>query len=129
MTTARDADDYLSKAQESLASAEADVDAGRYNSCANRCYYACFQAALAALVRAGAVSSQAKHEHDFVHSAFALLIIRRRLYPVSLRSSLPRLLATRQEADYRTTMVSNAGARRCISSAREFVTTVTSRVT
>jgi uncharacterized protein (UPF0332 family) len=33
---------YLEKAEESLAGAESELANGRYNNCANRCYYACF---------------------------------------------------------------------------------------
>ena len=44
---------YLAKATESLQTAESEFANGRYNSCANRCYYACFQAAIAALLREG----------------------------------------------------------------------------
>jgi uncharacterized protein (UPF0332 family) len=36
---------FLTKAEESLTSAQDDFAAGRHNSCANRCYFACFQAA------------------------------------------------------------------------------------
>jgi uncharacterized protein (UPF0332 family) len=51
------ADNYLYKAHESLATADSEFAAGRYNSCANRCYYACFQAAIAALIQASIASS------------------------------------------------------------------------
>ena len=44
---------YLAKATESLQTAESEFVNGRYNSCANRCYYACFQAAIAAVLREG----------------------------------------------------------------------------
>ena len=44
---------YLAKATESLLTAESEFVNGRYNSCANRCYYACFLAAIAALLREG----------------------------------------------------------------------------
>jgi len=41
---------YLIKAEESLLGAESEFTHGRrYNNVANRCYYACFQAAVAAL--------------------------------------------------------------------------------
>jgi hypothetical protein len=33
---------FLLKAEESLAAAASELANGRYNSCANRCYYACF---------------------------------------------------------------------------------------
>lgn len=46
-------DAYLRKAQESLESAESEYANRRYNSCASGCYYACFQAAVAALLSPG----------------------------------------------------------------------------
>lgn len=42
---------YLAKAQESLACAESEFAAGRYNTAARNLYYALFQAAVAALLR------------------------------------------------------------------------------
>jgi len=42
-------DAFLNRAQESLEGAESEFASGRYNSVANRAYYACFQAAIAAL--------------------------------------------------------------------------------
>ncbi len=48
-----EADTYFAKAQESLAGAESEFANARYNNCANRCYYACFQGAVSALIRAG----------------------------------------------------------------------------
>ena len=44
---------FLFRAEESLAGADSEFDNGRYNNCANRSYYACFQAAICALMRAG----------------------------------------------------------------------------
>jgi uncharacterized protein (UPF0332 family) len=66
----RDADIYLAKAAESLLTAESEFDHGRYNSCANRCYYACFQAAIAAMLRDGIRSSNDQWPHTFVQSVF-----------------------------------------------------------
>lgn len=45
-------DVFLTKAEECLAGAEAAFTAGRYNNCTNRAYYARFQAAVSALIRA-----------------------------------------------------------------------------
>ena len=58
---------YLTKAVESLTSAEIDFAAARYNSCANRAYYACFQAAVAALLVAGIrpASPRGEWSHEF----------------------------------------------------------------
>ena len=44
---------FLNKSEESLAGAESEYANDRYDNCANRCYYACFQAAIAALLQAG----------------------------------------------------------------------------
>ena len=45
-------DAFLVRARESLLGAESEFVNGRYNNVANRAYYACFQAAIAALVLA-----------------------------------------------------------------------------
>ena len=50
---------FLDKAGESLAGAESEYVNRRYNNCANRSYYACFQAAVHALAAAGIRSSGA----------------------------------------------------------------------
>lgn len=44
---------YREKAEASLAGAVSEYANGRYNNCANRCYYGCFQAAIYALQEAG----------------------------------------------------------------------------
>jgi uncharacterized protein (UPF0332 family) len=38
--------DYLAKAQESLAGADSELAHRRFNNCARDAYYACFQAAI-----------------------------------------------------------------------------------
>ena len=48
MASAHDVEIYLAKALESLEGAESELANRRYNNCANRCYYASFQAAVAA---------------------------------------------------------------------------------
>jgi uncharacterized protein (UPF0332 family) len=73
----RDAEIYLAKAAESLLSAESDFAGSRYNSCANRCYYACFQAAVAALIREG-IHPHGDWGHDFVQGRFVGQLIDRR---------------------------------------------------
>ena len=115
---------YIEKATESLASAESDLVAGRYNSCANRSYYACFQAAVAALIRAG-VNPSRGWGHDFVRARFAgELVNRRHLYPAHLKSVLPDLFLHRQTGDYEITHVSRTVAERATRRTREFVGTI-----
>lgn len=66
-----DAPVYLAKASESLTTPESELVQGRYNSCANRCYYACFQAAVVALLRDGIRAKGGRWSHTYVQSQFA----------------------------------------------------------
>jgi uncharacterized protein (UPF0332 family) len=107
-----EAERYLAKAKESLASARADVRARRYNSAANRGYYAAFQAAVAALIQAGIRPENDDWSHRFVMSQFSGKLIRRRkLLPARLRSTLQELFDRRVTADYRAESVSARHAR------------------
>jgi len=122
---------YMVKATESLASAEADFAAARYNSCANRAYYACFQAAIAALLSAGIQPAKPRGEwsHEFVQSQFnGLLINRRKLYPVPLRRVLRDTMEVREKADYTLSSVSERVARRVLRQAQEFVQAIQEKV-
>lgn len=117
-------DVFLEKAQESLAGAESEFANGRYNNCANRCYYACFQAAIYALSEAGIAPAggQENWEHTFVQGRFVgQLVNRRKLYPASLRDTLSRTFALRAIADYTKEPVSQVRAWRMLRSAREFI--------
>lgn len=122
-----DADAYLAKAEESLAGALSELANGRYNNCANRCYYACFQAAVFALLREGVDRPGAASQwaHDFVQSAFVgQLINRRKIYPASIRDTLSRTIALRIDADYGHSGVTETEAQRATRRAREFVEAV-----
>ena len=75
-----------------LRAAESEFANGRYNSCANRCYYACFQAAIAALLAEG-IRARGQWSHEFVQGQFVgVLINQRHLYETQLR----RVLADNQ---------------------------------
>ena len=113
-----DVDVFLSKAAESVASAEADFAARRYNSCANRCYYAAFQAAIAALLRVG-ISPKGKWLHTFVHARFDDLVYRRKRYPAELRGIWARLHTLREKADYTNDLVTETEARRASRLSRD----------
>jgi uncharacterized protein (UPF0332 family) len=129
MTADTDAQAFLGKAAESLASAQADFAAGRYNSCANRAYYACYQAAVAALIAAGLLVPvpEARNQHGLVQAQFVgHLINRRKLYGSELRSVLSDLVKTRADADYRPASVGQARALRGLRQAERFVDAVTS---
>jgi len=119
---APDAEAYLRKARESLASAEADLEAGRFNSAANRAYYAAFQAAVAALVAHGIGPRGGSWDHKFVISEFSGKLIRRRkAVPARLTGTLDILLQRRLRADYRPAGLSRREASDSTRRAREFV--------
>lgn len=119
---ADDVDAFQLKADESLASAESDFADGRFNSYANRSYYACYQAAVAALHRAGIAPRGARWRHPDVQARFVeQLINRRKAYPAGLQDALARTADLRQQADYETRPVSRTEAARTLRRAREFV--------
>src|SRR5687768_10107281 len=108
---------YLAKAEESLAGAESEFVNGRYNNCMNRCYYACFQAAVAALLGTGIRPHDPRGQwgHEFVQARFAGdLVGRQHRFPSELRPALDRLLALRQTADYRPDPVTETEAGRAV---------------
>ena len=120
-----EANDYLAKAEESLASAEGDFSAGRYNSCTRSCYYAMFQAAIAALIHEGIRPARGRWEHRYVHAQFSgQLVYRRRLYPPDLRRTLLDLYDLRVKADYQAGPVARGQARRALDMAVRMVSLV-----
>ena len=120
-----DATLYLTKAHESLASAESDFAAGRYNSCANRCYYACFQAAVAALIHARLQPTANRWEHKYVLGTFSgQLIHRRKIYATKHRSTLFDNLQLRRVADYNARSLSQSQARAMLKSTQDLVRAV-----
>lgn len=117
-------DIFISKAQESLAGAESEFANGRYNNCANRSYYACFQAAIAALARAG-ISPSGAWGHAFVQAQFVgQLINRRHVYSTDLRETLAQTMTVREQADYKLAPVSQTQAARAVARARAFVAAI-----
>jgi uncharacterized protein (UPF0332 family) len=102
-----------------------------YNSCARSAYYACFHAAITALLQAGLTPPEPARGwgHDWVYASFVgQLIQRRKIYPANLRRTLPDLLALRHKADYRTTHVSQREAQQAVRSAQALVQAVTAYV-
>lgn len=122
-----DANSYLTKAQESLASAESELLNARYNSCANRCYYACFQAVIGALLIEG-IQPTDQWGHRFVQSQFAgQLIYRRKRYASTFRNTLVDTFELRQMADYDPTFVTRAEARQVLAQTQTLVRAITER--
>lgn len=120
---------YLKKSRESLASAKDDLRNKRYNSCANRAYYACYQAAAALLIKNGLVVSKEKIlKHEAVQAQIATLIKRRKILPSEHRDTLPELMSTRATADYAAQGVGQKKARRVLKKAKDFATLVSKEV-
>jgi uncharacterized protein (UPF0332 family) len=125
MSENRDPDAYMTKARESLAGAASEYDQGRFNNCANRAYYAAFQAAISALLRDGLRRDDDKWPHRYVLSEFSgRLINRRRRYPSRLGATLAELQRLRHRADYRGVTIPRADARNALRLSSEFVDAV-----
>lgn len=120
-------DAFLTKAQESLAGAVSEFEAGRYNNAANRSYYACFQAAIAALDLAGIrpLGGKSGWGHEFVQSQFAgVLINRRKRYPSGMRDTLAQTISLRKQADYGQANVTQTQTARGLARTRALITAV-----
>jgi uncharacterized protein (UPF0332 family) len=118
---------YLVKAHESLQTAESEFVNGRYDSCANRCYYACFQAAIAALLREG-IRPRGQWSHAFVQAQFVgVLLNQRHLYDRELRRVLADNQSLRDKADYRAELVTATQAGRALRRSRTFVAALRQR--
>jgi uncharacterized protein (UPF0332 family) len=114
---------YLAKATESLLTAESEFANGRYN----RCYYACFQAAIAALLREG-IRPRGQWSHAFVQAQLVgVLINQRKRYDPQLRRVLADNQSLRDRADYRPELVIATQAGRALRRSRLFVTAVRQR--
>ena len=118
---------YLEKAEESVAGAQSELANGRYNNCTNRAYFACFQAAVHALMEAGIQPPKgAKHwGHDYVQARFnGDLIGRGKLYPADVGGALEQNFRPRATADYRMDHVHELQAARAVRRAEAFVAAV-----
>jgi uncharacterized protein (UPF0332 family) len=117
----------LAKATESLQTAESEFANGRYNSCANRCYYACFQAAIAALLREG-IRPRGQWSHEFVQAQLVgVLINQRKRYSTELRRVLADNQMLRDQADYRAKLVTATQAGRALRRSRMFINAIRQR--
>jgi len=109
---------WMQKAQESLASAELELNAGHVNFAVNRLYYACFYAATALLLRDGKQFAR----HSAVKSEFGRTYIKSGRIDVQWNKFYQKLFDDRQEGDYIPTTtfdVSDVSSR--LQHAREFI--------
>ncbi|MDM8517315.1 HEPN domain-containing protein [Desulfobacterales bacterium HSG16] len=113
--------EFLDKAKENLAAAKICFDNGFYNACANRAYYAAFQAAVSALADRGI--KREKLDHKWVQAEFnGKLIKRRKIYPGRMKSHLVKMQIVRDRADYSTQKVNKKAAQRQIGRVEDLIT-------
>ena len=112
---------FLTKSIENLAVAEWSFEHRHYNACANRAYYAMFQAAVAALASVGVTPKTEIIDHGWVQGRFAAELTRRRKKFPGMASYLNDVRFVRDVADYKSEMVNRRRASRVIRIAREMV--------
>jgi uncharacterized protein (UPF0332 family) len=86
----------LQRARETLADAHILADAGRWNPCVNRLYYACFYAVSALLIREGLSSTK----HAGLRSLFNRHFVKINKVPKDEARIFNDLFERRQEGDY-----------------------------
>jgi uncharacterized protein (UPF0332 family) len=127
---ASDAAVYLTKAQKSLVGAELEFAHELYNNTVNRAYYACYQAAVAALTAEGLAPPMPNYwSHDFVQVEFpARLVDERQRYAPALRCTLKSIFDERLKADYEPEIIGASAAAEALHQAQEFVSHVSRRL-
>lgn len=86
----------MTRATETMEDARVLANAGRWNACVNRLYYACFYMVSALLVRHGLSSSK----HTGVRSLFNQQYVKTGKVPKDLARIYNDLFERRQEGDY-----------------------------
>jgi uncharacterized protein (UPF0332 family) len=86
----------MARARQTLDDARVLAEAGRWNACVNRLYYACFYAVSALLVKDGLSSSK----HAGVRSLFNKQYVKTGRISKNLAQTYNDLFERRQESDY-----------------------------
>ena len=116
------ATELFDKAQVALKSAEILLSAGDFDGCANRAYYAMFDAARAALLNtAGAEHVLAIKSHSGLISFFSQRLVKTGSVSIALGKSLNKVEDLRLVADYRGDALDAAQALWALEQARIFV--------
>ncbi|MGH6899193.1 MAG: HEPN domain-containing protein [Geminicoccaceae bacterium] len=115
-------EDLLRRARRAVRSAKTLLSTGDLNGAVNRAYYAMFHAAQAALAHRGVEAASSKHGN--VVGRFGQHLVKTRLLPRSLGTSLNQMLELRQKADYGGSGVTPVDAERGLSQAEAFVVAV-----
>jgi uncharacterized protein (UPF0332 family) len=115
---------YLTKAKNSLGTAQHAYARGDFDSCASRAYFAVFQGEIAALIKLTEFR-QEQWSHERVQAEFNQRLIQaRKVFPASLRSIHDDLIGRRHTADYADQYVSARLAEQCLRRATEMLTSI-----
>jgi len=114
--------ELFDKAQVALKSAEILLGAGDFDGCANRAYYAMFDAARGALLNtAGAEHVLAIKSHSGLISFFSQRLVKTGSVSIALGKSLNKVEDLRLVADYRGDALDATQALWALEQARIFV--------
>ena len=115
----------MDKAHKALTSARLLLGAGDTDGATNRAYYAMFDAAIAALIWAGADTGQSPPKtHSGLIASFGLNLVKAGKLPAEFGRSLNRVQELRLTADYLAAPVSSEKAHWAINEADSFVAAV-----
>ena len=120
---------FLEQSDDTLLAAQVLLEKELYDSCANRAYYAAFQAALAALTSFGLKAE--KSEHKWVQATFNLIVnccINANFSTDASKPTLLDLQRIRNRADYTDKKIGFKIAHRQLAQAKVFVETITQRL-
>lgn len=118
--------DYLEKARSSYVGARACLDRQAFDSCISRCYYAVFQAAIAALIQltdfrpVGGEWSHKTTQAEFNRR----LVMRRKVFSGQVGRTLLTLIEWRHRADYAPTSAGRQIARASVALAEVFLSAI-----
>jgi len=111
----------MNKSQKSLNAAISCFEQRYYNSCVNRAYYAMFQAAVAALFKAGFRPKSEKIGHDWVQAEFSRAFVSGSKRFSDLKGLLNLVQEWRDAADYSDEEIGKKRAKRNLDKALMFV--------
>ena len=111
---------FFEKAKVNFEAARICFENGLYDPCANRAYYAAFQAAISALINKGI--KREKFDHKWVQAEFSEKLIKiQKVYPSKLKSYLIEMQLIRNRADYEGHHVNRRNASEQMSRAEEML--------
>lgn len=116
--TQRFVKEYMNSTKERLRPAEAAIQVGSYRDSVSRSYYACLDAADAALIARGVIPKSHKGTLDL----FSQKLVKPKLVPKQYKDICEHMQRARESADYeRGAHVTKAAAERALARAKEFV--------